>query len=142
MSLLDTKEGREALLVQLRCLVAKPEEFLHASAESWDALDRGDAEAQAKTACTFKVAFDALTDPAKLAELAAFECKRHGLRVERHDTLDVFGRVWPRIWVDDGKGLPLMICCDMPTMRGKLSKSLSLPDGSREDVERVLRGET
>jgi hypothetical protein len=125
VSLLDTKEGREALI--WACAYANDvPKLISATIEVLD--DRaGDKRKRA--------ALIAAIDPAKLAELTAAETRRHGIETGAYGVTDALGE--GVVLLCDKRTLRLL----MPQARAILLALLQLPDGAREDAERILRGE-
>ncbi len=145
MSLLDTKEGRAALIWVLQLNCAEDDSVLgvppYPMRNQPRHVQRADAD---------------ITDPAKLAELIADEARRRGVKCNHARTGSFPGeRADAFIWwtPQDAEGpayLTVSLWDDvspvrywqMPQARAILLALLQLPDGApREDVERVLRGE-
>jgi hypothetical protein len=123
MTILDTKEGREALIWALAHAIE---------------IDAGKTFAVLSGLRQGKhikqTAYDAVSDPAKLAELIASETRRCGVHAwaVKHEyrpiCWGVRGSEYGGFW-------------DMPQARAILATLLQLPDAARAQAERVLRGE-
>lgn len=140
MSVLDTKEGREDVLE-----ILLEAEQCDAYGVVMDPDIRG----------TKAPIVHAIIDPAKLAEFMASEGRRLGW-----PTLDEMPDECARIacmsivpfgdaavsiafWYEGAVADPTWIQnVDLPKARRIFAKWLQLPDGAREQAERVLRGET
>ncbi len=144
MSLLDTTEGRDELV---RLLRHRPEIY-----ESCVRFSRSNHPKYAHHARYLEAIYET-SDPAKLAELIASEARRCGIesvvvpqmagmvRIE-NNTLVIYPSA------DNGGTMnvypPYAIhgrILAMPQARAILLALLQLPDGAREQAERVIRGE-
>ena len=120
----DTICGHERETLQWALAYAKDERRLDAY------LCGPDADKPAEYA-----ACRAVTDPGKLAASMAREGRRFGIEslvCRKHDD-NTIEAGW---WGHAGYLLPL------PRARSILAAWLDLPDGAREDAERILRGES
>jgi hypothetical protein len=135
MSPLDTKEGRGWLrltIARIQCSVddvgtQETERLIRLTHESFSHMGYMCDEE--------RLAFDWITDPAKLAELLASDGQRLGVHMwaVKHEYRpicwgvrgDEYGGFW-----------------EMPQARTILAALLQLPDGARAAAERVIRGET
>jgi hypothetical protein len=142
MSLLDTKEGREALTSACRMRADWKDD------RDCPIVAATGADAILSAVARMHAAYANVDDPAKLAELIAAEARRCGL--------DAAG-----LWICDESTARVNVywardCCeqisiyidklkawsgDMTQARALVPPLLQLPNGAREDAERVLRGE-
>ena len=136
MKILETKDGREALLWAIR-ISQMGEVTLASGHRSGKTLKR---EAMAL-----------VHDPAKLAELIASEARRCGLRAMVADGNIQGAEDWAFYVVqllgpDDHVRLIrdhyTLKGWDAPMARAILAALLQLPDGAKEAAEKVLRGES
>lgn len=120
-------------------------------AVSDDARGRTKARCECGGPCC--VIYNDLLDPAKLAEMLATEARRCGY-VIGHDPLYgdapdfeaveeiMAGDGW-MVWFRHCPERPqLRRVCGLSQARAILLQCLQLPDGAREEAERILRGET
>lgn len=72
--------------------------------------------------------------------MIAAEARRCGLGAEPCEPFAIFrGQSWPMVRVDDDVYMFRLVSADMLTSRQRLLALLQLPDGAREDAEKILR---
>ncbi len=142
---------RDVLIAQLRCMTANGETGLRFASHAWKILDTGDTATQEATAHEFKATFDALNDPAKLAELLAVAMADRGVNAEfyKYGVEHAHGSVFVRIWHGFANGMiqvslgeTLRSLARMITLsqaRATLLRILELPEGATaEDAVKAL----
>jgi hypothetical protein len=140
VTLLDTKEGREALSEALAMAARSP----------WCIGEMSDPPLDWQKDPHY-VAMMAISDPAKLAEMIASESRRCGLRAMVADGNTQGAEDWAFYVVQScGPDGTVRLIRDHHTLKGWdagmartiLAALLPLPDGAHEQAERVIRGET
>lgn len=139
---------REVLIAQLQCLTSDGPDFLRSSAEAWEVLDRGDRVQRVAMERAFEDAFDALNDPAKLAELMAEELRRRGIKALAIDCTDVDAILSDAdtvVWhYDDNLAVETRASNSGPLARSQartaLLRLMQLPEGTPiQDVLKALK---
>jgi hypothetical protein len=147
LQLLDAEEGRRTVAYVIAAVRARGEDWAR------EVVREGIATGVAEKEPLLYRAFAELIDPAKLIELLAHEARRHGFHVYSEDPGDSL--LLPCILAETNElGLWVEVfanwqeCRAEPHVRGlethearaDLAALIPLPDGSREQAERILRG--